>query len=198
MRVPPRSSSPSLRRSLSRSLRRALEHRWSPPRQGLPSHGRPGPLPSPEEPRSLAVSYLLWGLCAIGVCGVHRFYARRPLSGLLWLFSFGLCGVGQLADLILIPSLVRQANQSALLDDALAVLARSEAAEMAVSLERQLLLLARQAGPKGFTLNDALVDLQLPHAIDSAVLRAEIERLLRDELLDVGNDDRGRVVYREP
>jgi hypothetical protein len=30
------------------------------------------------------------------------------------------------------------------------------------------------------------------------VVRSEIERLLTEHLLDVGNDDRGRVVYREP
>jgi hypothetical protein len=29
-------------------------------------------------------------------------------------------------------------------------------------------------------------------------VRAEIERLLQVELLDVGNDERGRVIYREP
>jgi hypothetical protein len=27
---------------------------------------------------------------------------------------------------------------------------------------------------------------------------AEIQRLLHEHLLDVGNDERGRVVYREP
>jgi hypothetical protein len=30
------------------------------------------------------------------------------------------------------------------------------------------------------------------------MVRAEIERLLQVELLDVGNDERGRVIYREP
>jgi hypothetical protein len=29
-------------------------------------------------------------------------------------------------------------------------------------------------------------------------VRQEIERLLHANLLDVGNDERGRVVYREP
>jgi hypothetical protein len=29
-------------------------------------------------------------------------------------------------------------------------------------------------------------------------VRGEIERLLGEHLLDVGNDERGRVVYREP
>jgi hypothetical protein len=34
--------------------------------------------------------------------------------------------------------------------------------------------------------------------MDSREVRQEIERLLHANLLDVGNDERGRVVYREP
>lgn len=189
-----RPSTPSLRRLLSRSLGRGLGGPLAvPPADGSPHRGRPY-----EEPRTLATSYVLWGVGTLGVCGLHRFYNRRPLSGLLWLFTLGLCGFGQLADLLLIPDLVKQANQRALLEDALSALDQAEGEELAMPLERQLLLLARRSGPQGFTLNDALVDLQLPRSIDSAVVRAEIERLLHGELLDVGNDERGRVVYREP
>jgi hypothetical protein len=42
------------------------------------------------------------------------------------------------------------------------------------------------------------VELDLPSSIGSAEVSAEIVRLLHAELLDVGNDQRGRVVYREP
>ncbi|MFO0016005.1 MAG: TM2 domain-containing protein [Synechococcaceae cyanobacterium] len=158
----------------------------APPRSGL-RHPK-------QERRSLALTYLLWCLGLLGVCGLQRFYNRKPLSGLLWLFSFGLCGLGQLVDLLLIPSLVEQANQPLLLAQALSQLEERQGP----SLERQLLLLARRAGPEGFTINDALVELDLPHSISSAEVSAEIERLLHAELLDVGNDQRGRVVYREP
>lgn len=198
----PRNSSASLRRSWSRSLTRSLGLSLGGSRKGFPGDtprgsGR-GPGPSLEEPRTLAVSYLLWAAGWVGVCGLQRFYNRRPLSGFLWLVTLGLCGVGQLVDLLLIPDLVKQANQSGLLEEALSALAQAEGEEMAMPLERQLLLLARRAGSQGFTLNDALVDLQLPLSIDSAMVRAEIERLLHADLLDVGNDERGRVVYREP
>lgn len=153
------------------------------------------PLPSPrpgspaQERRSLAVSYLLWCLCLVGICGVQRFYNRKPLSGLLWLLSFGLCGLGQLLDLLLLPTLVQQANQD---------LPQRDASSDNRLIERQLLALARRSGARGFTLNDAVLELQLPPGVDSTVVRAEIQRLLVGELLDVGNDDRGRVVYREP
>jgi len=148
---------------------------------------RPGSLD--QERRSLALSYLLWCLCLVGVCGLQRFYNRKPLSGLLWLFSFGLCGLGQLIDLLLLPGLVQQANQA---------LRQEGGALDSVAIERQLLALARRSGERGFSLNDAVLELQLPPGVDSAAVRAEIQRLLHSELLDVGNDEQGRVVYREP
>ena len=149
---------------------------------------RPGQ-PAPER-RSLAFSYLLWCLSLVGVCGIQRFYNRKPLSGLLWLFTFGFCFIGQLIDLLLLPRLVRQANHALLLESTV----RADG----IPIERQLLALARRAGEAGFTLNDAVLELQLPPGVDSAVVREEIQRLLHAELLDVGNDARGRVVYREP
>lgn len=155
----------------------------------------PPPLPSVRpglpvaERRSLGLSYLLWCLGLVGVCGLQRFYNRKPLSGLLWLFTLGLCGLGQLIDLLLMPNLVRQANHT-LLQEGPAV--------AGATIERQLLALARRSGERGFTLNDAVLELQLPPGVDSAAVRQEIQRLLHSELLDVGNDERGRVVYREP
>lgn len=153
-----------------------------PPRAVRPA----APLP---ERRSLALSYLLWCLGLVGVCGLQRFYNRKPLSGLLWLFTLGFCFIGQLVDLLLLPTLVRQANQSLL---------QEGGTIDAAALEVQLLALARRAGSRGFTINDAVLELQLPPGVDSTVVRSEIQRLLHSELLDVGNDERGRVVYREP
>jgi hypothetical protein len=154
--------------------------------------GVPGALLSGrgEERRSVALSYGLWCLSLIGLCGIHRVYNRKPLSGLLWLLTFGLCGVGQLVDLLLIPNLVEAANGP-----------RSQGLAPASSsspIDRQLLRLARASGEKGFTINDALLDLDLPPDVDSTGLHQEIEKLLGAHLLDVGNDERGRVVYREP
>ncbi|MEB3334192.1 MAG: NINE protein [Cyanobacteriota bacterium] len=60
--------------------------------------------------RSLAISYGLWCLSFVGICGIHRFYNRKLPTGLLWLFTFGLCGVGQLVDLLLIPRMVKEAT----------------------------------------------------------------------------------------
>ncbi|MFK7766980.1 MAG: TM2 domain-containing protein [Mariniblastus sp.] len=57
---------------------------------------------------SKAVGYLLW---LFGFTGAHRFYYGRPLTGILWFFTFGLLGVGWLVDLFLIPSMDSQTDK---------------------------------------------------------------------------------------
>ena len=56
---------------------------------------------------SIAVGYLLW---LIGFTGAHRFFYGRPLTGVLWFFTFGLFGIGWLVDVFLIPSMNREAD----------------------------------------------------------------------------------------
>ncbi|MGC4012966.1 MAG: NINE protein [Luteolibacter sp.] len=55
---------------------------------------------------SKAIGYLLW---IFGFTGSHRFYYGRPISGAIWFFTGGLCGIGWLVNLFLIPSMERQA-----------------------------------------------------------------------------------------
>ena len=55
-------------------------------------------------------AYLLWLLGLCGFCGLHRFYLGQPVPGVLYLLTFGVCGIGQLIDLFLIPGEVQTAN----------------------------------------------------------------------------------------
>lgn len=55
---------------------------------------------------SKTVGYLLW---LFGFTGAHRFYFGKPITGVIWFFTFGLLGVGWLIDLFLIPSMERDA-----------------------------------------------------------------------------------------
>ncbi|XFA72107.1 TM2 domain-containing protein [Thermosynechococcaceae cyanobacterium Okahandja] len=64
------------------------------------------------QPRFLkvGVAYLLWCLSLFGLCGIQRFYVGQPLMGLLYLVTFGFCGIGQFLDLFLIPGMVDHRN----------------------------------------------------------------------------------------
>ena len=55
-----------------------------------------------SDTHSLLVGYLL---VDFGFLGAHRFYFGRPISGTVYLFTFGLLGIGWIVDLFLMPKL---------------------------------------------------------------------------------------------
>jgi TM2 domain-containing membrane protein YozV len=61
-----------------------------------------------NDTHSIVVGYLLW---IFGFTGAHRFYYGNKISGTIWFFTLGLCGIGWLIDLFLIPMLDRQADR---------------------------------------------------------------------------------------
>lgn len=61
--------------------------------------------------RQVAVGYLLLILGFFpGIAGLHRFYAGRWVSGLIWLLSGGLCMVGQVVDVFFMPRMIADVN----------------------------------------------------------------------------------------
>lgn len=58
--------------------------------------------------KQVGTAYLLWFF--LGVFGAHRFYLGHIGMGILFLFTFGLFGIGWIIDAFLIPSRVEQAN----------------------------------------------------------------------------------------
>lgn len=64
-----------------------------------------------REKKGLALTYALWALSLVGICGVQRMYLGQTGLGIALLFTFGFCGVGQFFDLLLLPNAVKQANQ---------------------------------------------------------------------------------------
>lgn len=54
------------------------------------------------------IAYLLWCLCFVGFCGIHRFYTGRWVTGIIWVFTVGLLLIGQIIDLFLIPGQCRR------------------------------------------------------------------------------------------
>lgn len=53
---------------------------------------------SPKKPDKVALLLCLF----LGWSGAHRFYARKMWTGILWLLTFGLAGIGWIVDLVII------------------------------------------------------------------------------------------------
>lgn len=57
---------------------------------------------------STLLAYVFW---IFGFIGLHRFYLGRPLTGALWALTLGLCLVGWIIDLFLIPGMAEDASE---------------------------------------------------------------------------------------
>lgn len=60
--------------------------------------------------RSMLMAYLLWFF--FGLLGIHRFYLGRPVSGVIWLLTGGLLGIGWFVDLFLTYFMVEEENDA--------------------------------------------------------------------------------------
>lgn len=65
--------------------------------------------------KELVVAYILWFL--LGILGAHKFYLRRPLMGVLYFFTGGLCLIGWFIDLFTLPDQVSDFNDEIYLED---------------------------------------------------------------------------------
>ena len=61
--------------------------------------------------KETSTAYILWVVSFFGIAGLHRLYLGRIGSGLLWLFTGGLCGIGTLVDAFLMQGVVDETNQ---------------------------------------------------------------------------------------
>jgi TM2 domain-containing membrane protein YozV len=59
-------------------------------------------------PVRLRTAALLW--CLFGLSGAHRFYTKHTITGFIWLFTGGLCGVGWLVDLFVLRRMISRYN----------------------------------------------------------------------------------------
>jgi len=59
---------------------------------------------------STGLAYFLWLISGLGALGFHRFYLGKWGTGLIYMFTGGLGGIGSFYDLITLPLQVREAN----------------------------------------------------------------------------------------
>jgi hypothetical protein len=134
------------------------------------------------------IAYGLWAGWLFGFAGLHRLYLGKWGTGFLWLFTWGLMGIGQIIDLI---TLRRQVEEANVLEDFRAM--RSSGFQQATP-EQMLLRAAEREGGK-LTVTQA--------AMITGFSFAEAEQLLREMVssgyVDIGNEpDSGVIVYYFP
>ena len=64
--------------------------------------------PAKSDSHSLMMGYALW---IFGFLGAHRFYYGKRVTGVIWMLTLGLLGVGWVLDLFLMPFLERSAQR---------------------------------------------------------------------------------------
>ena len=98
---------------------------------------------------SLGIAYLLWALGGFGTLGLHRFYLRKPGTGVLWLLTGGVLWIGAVVDLFRLPRLVDEANVLARHRDELEAprpIRFAPSAQPQESLEQAILRVAKENG----------------------------------------------------
>ena len=155
---------------------------------------------------SLGAAYLLWFLSGFGVLGFHRFYLGKIPTGILWMCTAGLGGLGALYDLLTLPGQVREANiRIALFDRPRSSLHRKRADWRAVndgdariirekeSVERVILKLAKRN--RGI-LTASEVALEAELSIDDA--RKNLDALVSKGVAELRVRSTGTLVYTIP
>ncbi len=144
--------------------------------------------------RNTGMAYILWSLYFLGFAGIHRFYLGKPLSGIIWFLTWGLFGIGQFVDLLLIPGMVEEKNcqlRGKLIGEQYSHLLSSATPLMTQSptyLILKLLSERREA---------TLADCVLATGQETEKVKVLLEQMQRDELIEVGNrESDGAIIYR--
>lgn len=155
------------------------------------------------------IAYLLWAACFLGVCGAHRFYIGQITWGVIYLITFGFCGIGQIIDLFLIPGQVRQRN---LVDRALSEDLKNDAIRQA-TLTIASINASQKPGikdePSRKLSNEEIILNILEHHewlsfgklcaksnIPASELKAEISKLLELDVIRASSNEEGAIIYK--
>lgn len=160
--------------------------------------------------RSTGSAYLFWCSWLLGFGGIHRFYCGKYLTGIIWLFTWGLLGVGQFADLALIPEMVEEKNlkyrllygnptintntQSVVVNVA-DYIAPVASASKAITEKSDIQIILQLA--KDNSGNVSLADCLIATGKPIGEVKKTLESLCNEGLIEVTNHQQtGAVIYR--
>ncbi len=148
---------------------------------------------------STGIAYLLWFISGFGALGFQRFYLGKFGTGLLYLITGGLFGVGGIYDLLTLPIQVREANlrigwRNALLDRPIREVegytGRGRENERKESLERVILRTAKKNS--GIT-TPTEVALEGDRSLDEA--KTALDKLVEKGYAELRVNKNGGLVY---
>lgn len=148
----------------------------------------------------LLVSYILSAAWFVGLGGLHRLYNGKIGTGILWLVTCGVFGVGQFVDLFIIPNMVDEHQMKLRLKAGLSPLGvplnqPAVAAQVYRSPQEKLMMeLLKVAEKRGgqLTVTQAVMETGASFADVEAVFK----ELLKSGYVKIDNDPvSGAVTY---
>lgn len=148
-------------------------------------------------------AYILWAAFFMGVGGLQRLYAGKIGTGLLYMFTWGLFGVGQFVDLFLIPGMIDDANNRLALEGVDARMLGRGGAQMILTGKRvprtteefqvALVQAAMKNGGK----------LTTPEAVSETgrgfkEVKKQLDDMVVNGFIELDSDDDGETFYRFP
>ena len=144
--------------------------------------------------KNAGMAYILWSLCFLGFAGIHRFYLGKPFTGIIWFCTWGLFGLGQFVDLLLIPGMVKQKNyelMGRLEERRYSQLPSGETPMLRQSPTHLILKLLSERSEA------TLADCILATGEETSTVKALLQQMQREELITVDNrQSDGAIVYR--
>ena len=151
--------------------------------------------PQEVQDRKIA-SYLLWAGAFIGIHGLHRLYNGKIASGVIWMCTLGLFGIGQLVDLFLIAGMAEK-RQRQLLSDAPSSFDVQSAAATKVSQDTLPIKLLRLAQLNGGQITVTQAVMETGQSFET--IEAELKSMVKSGYADVTNrPGSGVVIYEFP
>ena len=156
-----------------------------------------------QDVKEKGIAYMLWAACFMGVCGLQRLYSGKIGTGLLYLFTFGLFGIGQFVDLFLIPRMVEDANNRLALEGvdvrqlgrggARAALTGKRIPRTTEEFQVALVQAAMQHGGK-LSASEAVSET----GRGFKEVKRQLDEMVVNGFIEMDSDDEGQEFYRFP
>ena len=156
--------------------------------------------------RTLSTAYLFWLPSLFGLAGLHRFYLGKPISGIVYLLTGGLFGLGTIYDAVTMGRQVREAE----IEDRLArPLGYDEEGDYIIKVSRGVgsgsgrrepedleHVILRMAKESGGVVTPTQVALEARRGTEEA--REELERMVKNGFAEMKVKRSGHIVYVIP